>query len=150
VTTGSIPPREASERLGLSTAKLRSYVAHFPELFSESAKESTGRRYTPADLAVFSRVREVGGRIAVLPSEPTRAGRRRQPSAAPQADLPSQLQSIATHLDAIEVRIRLDYLALQDRIEALARGQADLERRLDQLKEKSPKPKRKPRKRRQP
>ena len=132
----ALTPTEASGRLNLTTAQLRKFGSLFPHLFSRTALLSTNRRYTEADIAAFRRVRRSGDQVSIVGSSPARP---RQPGAQSPAvgrgagDFAVQLKLVLDQLSGIEVRIRLDYLALSDRMDRLDQTSSKLLERIEAL-----------------
>jgi len=128
-----LTPTQASGRLNLTTAQLRKFVSLFPHLFSSTALLSTNRRYTEADIAVFRRVRQSGDQVSIGGSS---AARPRQPGAQSPTvgrgagDVAAQLKLVLDQLSGLEVRIRLDYLALSDRLDRLDQTSSKLIERI--------------------
>lgn len=92
-------PTETSKRLGIQTSKLRKYVAYFPGLFSKSAQRERDRQYSQADIEVFQRVKEFGGKISLLPTDPA-GGVPAGPAGTERA--PTTFDSLATRLLALQ------------------------------------------------
>ena len=129
-------PTEAGQLLNLTTAQLRKFVSLFPHLFSRTALLTTNRRYTEADIAALRRVRQSGDHVSIAGSSSPRP---RQPGTQSPAvgrgagDVTSQLKLVLDQLSGIEVRIRLDYLALSDRLDRLDQTSSKLLERVEEL-----------------
>lgn len=119
-------PTETSKRLGIQTSRLRKYVAYFPGLFSESARRDRDRQYSEADIEVFRRVREFGGKISLLPTVSSGEA----PAGAARPDAASiTVDSLAAQLQALQ---ELVYTLVHRQIEIDERQAALLER-LDRI-----------------